>query len=271
MSAVRSLWKGFLRLGNVSCGVKLTGAWTEAETIHFRILNRKTRQPVKAAYIDEVTEKTVEPDDQVKGYEVDKNEYLLLEPEEIAALKPLSQHVMTIDGFVNRSEVDPLYYEKPYYLSPADKPSTDPFSLLRDAMVKTDKVALATVVLWQRERHVLLEPLGKGIVLTILRDAKEVVPASKVFGDLEDVKIDPEMTEIASLLIDKKATHFDPSKFEDEYEDALRKLVESKRTGKAMPKPAPRPKESVKDLAGLLRRSLEQEGIIRPNGKKRNT
>ncbi len=268
MSAPRAVWKGFLRLGNVTCSVKLTGAVTEAETIHFKILNRLTRQPVKAAYVDEVTEKTVEPDDQVKGYEVDRNEYLLLEPDEIAALKPLSEHIMTVDGFVDVAEVDPIYFDKPYYVSPADKASLEPFSLVREAMLKTKKVALASVVLWQRDRHVLLEPLGKGILLTILRNAKEIVPASKVFGQMEDVKIDPDMTEIASMLIDKKATHFDPSKFEDAYEDALRQLIESKRTGKPAPKPAPRPKENVKDLASILRKSLEAEGGEPPKGKK---
>ena len=130
------------------------------------------------------------------------------------------------------------------------------------------KVALASVVLWQRERHVLLEPLGRGILLTILRNAKEVVPASKVFGQMDDVKIDPHMTEIASMLIDKKTTHFDPTKFEDAYEDALRQLIESKRTGKPAPKPAPRPKENVMDLASILRKSLEAEGVEPPKGKK---
>jgi DNA end-binding protein Ku len=268
MSSVRSLWKGFMRLGNVTCGVKIVGAWTEAETIRFRILNRETKEPVKSEYIDEGTGKPVDSKDQVKGYEVNKNEYLLLDPEEIDTLKPLSTHVLTIESFVDVSEVESVYREKPYYLVPADKPSTDPFALVREAMRKTKKAALATVVLWQRERNVLLEPLDKGIVMTLLHSAKEIVPASKAFDEMGTPKIDPEMTDIASMIIDKKVTHFDPGKFEDRYEEAVRQLIESKRTGAPAPKPAPRPKENVKDLAGILRKSLEAEGLAPPKGKK---
>jgi DNA end-binding protein Ku len=271
MSSVRSLWKGFLRLGNVTCGVKIAGAWTEAETISFRTLNRETKEPVKSAYVDAGTGKPVEADNQVKGYEVNKNEYLLIEPSDLDALKPLSEHILTIDGFVDSAEVDPVYREKPYYLYPADKPSTDAFAVIREALNKTGAAGLASVVLFQRERHVLLEPLDKGILMTILHNAKEIVPASKAFGEIEAPKIDPEMTEIASLIIDKKVTHFDPSKFTDHYEEALRQLIESKRTGAPMPKPSPKPKENVKDLAGILRKSLEAEGIAPPKEKKSAT
>ncbi|MDH6231951.1 Ku protein [Mesorhizobium soli] len=126
MSSVRSLWKGFMRLGNVTCGVKIVGAWTDAETVHIRILNRETKEPVKPAYIDEGTGKEVETKDQVKGYEIDKNEYLLLAPSDLDTLKPLSNHVLTIENFVDLSDVGQVYRDKPYYLAPADKPSTDP-------------------------------------------------------------------------------------------------------------------------------------------------
>ncbi|PSJ51428.1 Ku protein [Pseudaminobacter soli (ex Li et al. 2025)] len=268
MSNVRSLWKGFMRLGNVTCGVKIVGAWTEAETIHFRILNRETRGPVKSEYIDEGTGKPVDAEDQVKGYEINKNEYLLLEPAEIDTLKPLSNHVLTIENFVDVSEVEAVYRDKPYYLVPADKLATDPFALLREAMRRTGKAALATVVLWQRERHVLIEPLGKGMVMTLLNSAKQIVPEKKAFDEMGTPKIDPEMTDIASLIIDKKVTHFDPSKFEDHYEEALKQLIESKRTGAPPPKPSPEPKENVKDLAGILRKSLEVEGLAPPKGRK---
>jgi DNA end-binding protein Ku len=268
MSSVKAMWKGFLRLGNVTCGVKIAGAWTEADTISFRTLNRETKEPVKSAYIDAGTGKPVETDNQVKGYEVNKNEYLLIEPVDLDALKPLQEHILTVDGFVDSAKIDPVYREKPYYLYPADKPSTDAFAVIREALNKTGAAGLASVVLFQRERHVLLEPLDKGILMTILHNAKEIVPASKAFGEIEVPKIDPEMTEIMSLIMDKKTTHFDPSKFEDHYEEALRQLIESKRTGQPMPKPAPRPKENVKDLAGILRKSLEAKGIAPPKGKK---
>lgn len=161
MGTVRALWKGFIRLGNTTCGVRLTGAWTAAEMTHFKTLNRQTREPVKSAYVD-------------------AEDFLLLETDEIAALKPLSRHVITLESFIDRAEVDPIDFEKPYYLSPVDDPPMEPFSLLREAMRKSGMAALATIVLFQRECHVLLEPLDKGILLTILRSPKEVVSASKV-------------------------------------------------------------------------------------------
>lgn len=247
--------------------MKIAGAWTDAETISFRTLNCETREPAKSAYLDAGTGKPLEADNQVKGDEVNKNEYLLVEPKELGALPPLQEHVLTVDGFVDKAEVDPVYREKPYYLYPADKPSTDAFAVIREALNKTGKAGLASVVLFQRERHVLLEPLDEGILMTILHNAKEIVPASKAFSDIEAPRIDPEMTEIMSLTMDKKTTHFDPSKFEDHYEEALRQLIESKRTGAPIPKPAPKPKENVKDLAGILRKSLEAEGIAPPKGK----
>lgn len=267
-TAARAVWKGFLKLGNVTCGVKLTGAVSESERIHFKILNRDTQEPVRSAYVDQQTGETVKTEDQIKGYEVDRHQYLLVEPEEIAALKLESTHVLTVDGFVDKAEVDPIYYDKPYYLMPSDKPSTDAFIVIRDAMAKTKKVGLATVVLFQRERHVTIEPMDKGMVLTTLHKHKEIVPAAKVFAELNDTKIDPEMTEIASMIIGKKITHFDPSHFEDTYEDALAQLIEAKRKGEPLPKPAPKPKENVKDLASILRKSLEAEGLAPPKGKK---
>jgi DNA end-binding protein Ku len=126
VSAPRAVWKGYLKLGAVTCGVKLVGATSEAGKIHFRILNRKDRQPVKSAYIDEATGKTVDSEDQVKGYETDKGEFLLLEPDEIKALKLQTEHTLDIDGFVDKASVDPVYFDKPYYLIPADAPSNGP-------------------------------------------------------------------------------------------------------------------------------------------------
>ncbi|WP_040692525.1 Ku protein [Pseudaminobacter salicylatoxidans] len=265
MVAPRAMWKGFLKLGSVTCAIKLAGATSEAERVHLRILNRKTREPVKAAYMDESTGKPVEREDQIKGYEVQKNEYLLIEPEEIARLKIESEHTLEIESFVEKAQVDPVYLEKPYYVYPADKPSTDAFAVIREAMRRTKKAGLASIVLSQRERHVLVEPEGNGMLMTILHSPREIVPAQKVFGDLKDRKIDPDMTEIATMIIDKKVTRFDPSKFEDQYENALLELIKAKREGKQPPKAAPRPKENVVNLADVLKKSLEKEGIASPS------
>jgi DNA end-binding protein Ku len=145
--------------------------------------------------------------------------------------------------------------------------ATDPFSLPSRGHEEAKKAALAKLVLFQRERHVLIEPLDKGILVTILHSAKEIVPASKAFAEIESPKTDPEMVDIISLIKDKKATHFDLSKFTNNYEEAIRQLIEAKRTGALMPKPARRPKENVKDLADILRKSLEAEGLAPPKGK----
>jgi len=268
-SAPRAVWKGYLRLGAVSCGVKLVGATSEAGKIHFRILNRKDKLPVKSAYIDEGTGKPVESEDQVKGYETDKGEYLLLEPDEIKALKLQTEHTLEIDGFVDKASVDPVYFEKPYYVLPADAPAREAFAVIREALEKKKVAAMACVVLYQRTRHVLIEPEGKGMLMTTLRNHNEVIAASSAFDGLKKVKVDKDMAEIASMIIDKKRTKFDPSKFDDTYEDALIAMIEAKRKGKKPPKAAPKPKENVVNLMDVLKKSLAKEGA-EPAPKKKS-
>ncbi|MGN6771925.1 MAG: Ku protein [Rhizobiaceae bacterium] len=263
-SAPRAVWKGYLKLGAVSCGVKLVGATSEAGKIHFRILNRKDKLPVKSAYVDEGTGDTVESEDQVKGYETDRGEYLLFDPDEIKALKLQTEHTLDIDGFVDKASVDPVYFEKPYYLIPADAPSNEAFAVIREALEKKKVAALACVVLYQRTHHVLIEPDGKGMLMTTLRNHNEVAAASSAFDGLKKVKVDKEMSEIATLIIDKKQTTFDPSKFEDRYEDALAAMIEAKRKGKKPPKATPKPKENVVNLMDVLKKSLAKEGSAPP-------
>jgi DNA end-binding protein Ku len=267
VSAPRAVWKGYLKLGAVTCGVKLVGATSEAGKIHFRILNRKDRQPVKSAYIDEATGKTVDSEDQVKGYETDKGEFLLLEPDEIKALKLQTEHTLDIDGFVDKASVDPVYFDKPYYLIPADAPSNEAFAVIREALTRKKAAAMACIVLYQRTHHVLIEPEGKGMLMTTLRNHNEVVAASSAFESLRKVKVDKEMADIASMIMDKKRTKFDPTKFEDTYEDALIAMIEAKRKGKKPPKAAPRPKENVVNLMDVLKKSLAQEGKAAPKKK----
>jgi DNA end-binding protein Ku len=269
-TAPRAIWKGFLKLGAVSCGVKLVGATTEAEKIHFRILNRKDRLPVKSAYLDEGTGKTVEAEDQVKGYETDKGEFLLLEPDEIKALKLQTEHTLDIDGFVEKSAVDPVYLEKPYYMVPADAASAEAFAVIREALARKKMSAMACIVLYQRTHHVLIEPKAKCMLMTTLRNHNEVVAASSAFEGLKKRKVDKDMAEIASMIIDKKKTSFDPGKFEDTYEEALIAMIDAKRKGRKLPKAAPRPKENVVDLMDVLKKSLASEsgGAKRPAKKK---
>ncbi|RUW87807.1 Ku protein [Mesorhizobium sp. M7A.F.Ca.US.010.02.1.1] len=273
MVALRAVWKGFLRVGSVSCGVKIVGATSEASKIHFKILNRKDGLPVKSAYLDEETGDVVEAEDQIKGYEADKDDFIHVEPDEIKKLKLTSQHTLDVDSFVPVAEIDTRFLEKPYYLIPADGASLEAFAVLRDAMAKKRVAARSCVVLYQRGREVLIQPLGKGMLLTELRTHNEMTSEDTVFDDVKSPKYDADLLEIAGLLIDKKVTKFDPSKFEDTYEDALIAMIDAKRKGKKPPKPAPKPKENVVDLASVLRKSLANEGINqdRPKAKGRKS
>lgn len=263
----RAVWKGFLKLASVSCAVKLTGATTESETVHFRTLNRTTKTPVHSIYVDEGTGRPVDNEDQVKGYELDNEEFVLIEPKEIKKLKLESEHTLEIDQFVDPITVPSLYREKPYYLYPADKVATEPFAIVREAMACTKMAGMASLVLYQRERPVLIEPMGKGLLMTTLRYGNWGVEANDVFSGLHKVDVDPEMAEIASLIIEKKTGKFEPSGFEDTYEAALLELIKAKQQGKKPSKSVPAPRENVINLAEILRNSLKKEGGKQPAGK----
>ena len=268
--APRAVWTGFLKLASVSCAVKLSGATTESETVHFRTLNRKTKTPVHSIYVDETTGKPVESEDQVKGYELDNEQFIIVEPEEIKRLKVELEHTLEIDSFVDPATVPSLYREKPYYLYPADKVATEPFAVIREAMTRKKMAGIACIVLYQRERPVIIEPMGKGLLMTTLRYENWVVEARDVFSDLRKIDVDPEMAEIASLIIEKKTGKFEPTGFEDTYENALLTLIKAKQQGKKPPKPVEAPRENVINLADVLRKSLQKEGGKRPASKSRN-
>lgn len=269
MMALRAVWKGFLKFEAVTCVVKLISATSESEKVHFRILNRKDRLPVKSAYLDEETGDLVETSDQVKGYELDNGEFLAIEPDEIKKLKLASEHTLEVEETVDADDIDPRYLEKPYYIVPADDMAAEPFAVIREALAKKRAAARACVVLYQRGREVVIEPEGKGLLMTTLRDHDEVVSERRAFDGLKDIKADPEMIEIATLLIDKKTGKFDPSDFEDRYEDALAKMLDAKKAGRKPPKPAAPPKQNVVNLADVLKKSLAKEGINRsvPKGR----
>jgi DNA end-binding protein Ku len=266
--ALRAVWKGFLKFGGVSCGIKLINAASESEKIHFRILNRKDRLPVKAAYVDEITGDIVGAEDQVKGYELNKGEYLLIEPEDIKKLKPTTEHLLEVEETVDLASIDQRYLDKPYYVVPADAMSKEPFAVIRKALAAKKAAARASIVLYQRGREVVIRPYGDGMMMTTLRNAKDVVSEKAIFDGIKVPKTDPEMVEIATLLIDKKIGKFDPSKFEDRYENALIEMINAKKAGKKPQKPAAPPKENVVNLADVLRKSLEKEGIKTDKARK---
>jgi DNA end-binding protein Ku len=259
--ALRAVWKGFLKFGSVSCGIKLINAASESEKIHFRILNRKDRLPVKSSYVDEITGDVVETEDQMKGYQLENGDYLLIEPEEVKKLKHVTDHTLEVDETVELSSIDQRYLDKPYYVVPADSVSQEPFAAIREALTKKKAAARSCIVLYQRGREVVIQPHGKGLMMTTLRNANEVVSEKAIFDGIKAPKADPEMIEIASLLIDKKVGKFDPQDFEDRYENALIEMINAKKAGRKPPKPAAPPKENVVNLADVLRKSLEKEGI----------
>jgi DNA end-binding protein Ku len=261
-SAPRAAWKGFLRVGSVSCGVKIVGVVTEAEKIRFNVLNRKTGNRVRSVYVDEETEKEVTTDQQQKGWEMDKGDFLPIDADEIKALKLSSEHTLDIDEFVPIKEIDTRYLEKPYYLVPADKVALEPFAVLREAMENTGMAARSCVVMYQHGHEIVIQPYGKGMLLSWLRPHADVQSEKDIFEGVPTGKQDKDLIEVASMLIDKKLTTFDPSHFEDKYEEAVVELIDAKRKGKKPPqRKIEKPKENVVNLAEVLRKSLEQEGI----------
>ncbi|PSJ64089.1 Ku protein [Pseudaminobacter soli (ex Li et al. 2025)] len=267
----RPAWKGYLKLSLVTCAVQLTNVTTNAERVSFRTINRETGNTVKRQYIDAVTGKPVEDKNEVKGYPIDKDQFLLVEEDEIEALHIESEHTMSLDGFVDKSEIEQIYLDTPYYLSPSDKVSEEAFAVIRDALAARKMAGLASIVLYRRERPAVIEPLGKGMLLTTLRYQNTVRKPATVFDDIDDVKIDDEMIELATHIIDKKRIKFDPSKFEDHFENALLEFIRAKKAGREPPvvKPSPQP-SNVVNLFDALKKSLASEGIAEDEdgGKK---
>ena len=267
--AVRPAWKGYIKLSLVTCAVELFNATTATEKVSFRILNRATGNTVHRQYVDAETGKPVTEDDLVKGYEVDNGEYVLVEEDEIEAVQIESSHTLSLDGFVEKAEIDPIYLDTPYYLAPADEVSEEAFAVIRDALAARKMGGMARIVLYRRERPVVIEPRDKGMLLTTLRFEKLVRKPGEIFDAIDKVRTDDEMIDLASHIIDRKKTKFDPSKFEDKYEDALLELVKAKKTGRKPPAAKAPPKPSnVINLFDALKKSLNADGSAKDAGAK---
>ncbi|MFL4972597.1 MAG: Ku protein [Microvirga sp.] len=257
--AARANWKGYLKLSLVSCAVALYPATSTSSRVRFNTLNRATGNRVKQQYIDPATGETVDAEDRVKGYEVGKNAYVFIEDEELDAIKIESTHTIDIESFVPVEQVDKRYLEAPYYIAPDDKVAQEAFAVIRDAMKEKGKAGIARVVISRRERMVLLEPLGKGIMATMLRYPYEVRGEEPYFEDIPELNIPKEMRDLAGHIIETKSADFEPAKFEDRYENAMIELVKSKETGRPVAAPeAPRP-SNVVNLMDALRKSIAAE------------
>src|SRR5919197_194529 len=202
--AARTQWKGYLKLSLVSCPVALypaAGA-TGSERVSFHVLNRSTGSRVKRQFVDAETGAAVEPDEQVKGYEVGKGEHTIVEDDEIAAIRIESTQPIDIDSFVRRAEVDDRYLDTPYYIAPSDRVGQEAFAVIREAMRKKGVVGIARVVLQRRERILMLEPFGKGLLAVTLRYANQVRSESAAFEDIADVQVQRELLDLAAHIVD---------------------------------------------------------------------
>jgi DNA end-binding protein Ku len=258
--APRPNWKGYLKLSLVSCPVALFPATTTSERVSFRTLNRATGNRVRRQFVDEQTGEPVETEEQVKGYEVGKGEFIQVEDDELKSIQIESNHTIDIERFVPRAEIDELYLDTPYYLTPTDRVGEEAFAVIRDAMRAEKMVGLARVVLFRRERLMMLEPRGKGIAATTLRFANEVHAAANYFDEIPDAAIPKEMLELAEHIIEKMTGKFQPEEFQDRYENAVIELIRSKQKGMPI-KPQPTHRQAnVINLMDALRRSVEGAG-----------
>jgi DNA end-binding protein Ku len=257
--APRPAWKGYLKLSLVTCAVELSGATTQGEKLSFRTLNRQTGNAVRRQYLDAASGKPVDETNEVRGYEVEKDEFLIIEDEDIQAVQIESSHTLSLDSFVEKADVDPVYVEKPYYLTPADKVSEEAFAVIRQALENKKMAGLARIVLYQRERPCLIEPFGKGMLLTTLRYGDTVRQADEAYEGHDKLKIDKDLLELATKVIERKKGKFDPSTFEDRYEKAVLDFIKSrKKSGKKAPA-RPEPEEGPSNVINLfdaLKKSL---------------
>ncbi|BAR63452.1 DNA end-binding protein Ku [Bradyrhizobium diazoefficiens] len=254
--APRANWKGFLRLSLVTCPVALYPATSESEKISFNQLNRTTGHRIKYLKVDADTGDEVPNEDIVKGYEVEKGQFIEVTKEELEEVALESTRTIEIDEFVDRSDIDPRYLIRPYYLRPDGKVGHDAFAVIRETIREMDKVAIGRVVLTSREHIIALEARDKGLIGTLLRYPYEVRDPAEYFDDIQDVKVTKDMLDLAKHIVNQKAGSFEPDKFEDHYETALVDLINQKRAGKVI-RPKERPKgENVVDLMDALRKSV---------------
>lgn len=266
--AARAIWKGHLGVGELSCAVALYAAATTSERISFHIVNYKTGNRVRREYVDEQTGKPVDRDDQVKGYETAKNNYVILEPEEIAAAVPAGDKTLSVENFIPCNEVDTTYFDKPYFLRPADDSAEAAFAVIREGMRKKKVAALARAVLFRRVRSVLIRPRGRGLLANTLNFNYEVLPAADAFTDMPTLTIRGEMLDLAKHIIDTKRGAFDPAAFNDRYDAALAELVKAKAEGRDIEKPKKKQQGEVVDLMQALRDSAAAAGKARGKAKR---
>jgi DNA end-binding protein Ku len=266
--APRSFWKGYLKLSLVTCPVAMTPATSESDKVRFHTLNRATGNRVLSHYVDSVSGKPVDEDDEVKGYERGEGEYVMLEDDELEAVALESTRTIDIKMFVPRESIEWIWYDTPHYLTPNDPVGEEAFSVIREAMQATGTVGISRVVLYRRERAVMLEPRDQGIVLWTLRYGDEVRDPADYFADIKTEKLEPQLVSLVSELIGKKTVAWDPMLLGDPVQAQLLKLIAAKKKGKRPAKaktPSERP-TNVVNIMDALRKSVAADEK-RPKGR----
>ncbi len=252
-------WKGYLRLSLVSCPIQLFPATSESEKISFNQINKETGNRVRYRKVDDTTGEEVRPENIVKAYQISKGQYVEFTDEELEAVAIDSTRTIDIDQFVPKTEIDDLYYVRPYYIAPEGDVGQEAFIVIRNAIQQMNMVALGRLVLTSREHVIALEARGKGLMGTLLRYPYEVRADADYFEDIPDLKIGKDMMELAKHIVESKAGHFHPEQFEDHYETALKDLIDKKAKGVKI---APRPERAAAPVINLmeaLRRSVASQ------------
>jgi DNA end-binding protein Ku len=257
--AARAYWKGYLKLSLVSCPIAFFPATTEREKISFNQLNKETGHWVRYRKVDAETGDEVPQENIVKGYEIAKGEYIELDPEELEAVAIDSKRTLEIDEFVPKKDIDELYLRDPYYIVPDGDVGQQAFAVIRDAIRKEGMVALGKVVFTTREHIIALEPRDNGLVGTTLRYPYEVRQAKDYFDVIEDEKVPKDMLDLAAHIVESKIGKFQPDKFEDEYENALKELLRKKQKGERIERPKEPSRTNVVNLMDALRQSVKVE------------
>jgi DNA end-binding protein Ku len=264
--ALRPYWSGQIRLSLVSLPVNIYPALSRSRQIPLHEIYRKTGQRVHHQNV--VDGEEIDRDDIVKGYEVEKGEYVILEPEEIKDLKIPSKKILEITQFVDKGAIDAIYYETPYFVTPEGKSGEDAFTVIRDALRQTGKVGLGQLAISGRERLCAIKPCGSGIMLETLRYEDEIRKSDPYFGDIGEGEADKDELSLAKELIKRKTASFKPEKFHDHYREALQELINSKLEHRAPREVVDeKPAGKVINLMDALRKSLKEQNA-KPTTKK---
>lgn len=262
----RATWKGHLRLSLVSCPVRLYNAVSSNRRVSFNLLHQETHNRVRMVPHDP-ERGAVERGELVRGYEYERDRYVVVNDEDLAKIRLESSETIDIERFVDAAEADPIYFDSPYYLAPDGPIAEETFRVIRDAMTRKNKIALSRVVLSSREHLIAISVRDKGLMVTTLRTVDEVREDAPYFADIGDEPPEPELIELAEQLIDKKSGAFEPTSFHDRYQDALLDLVRAKIKGEE-PVIAKAPERGkVINLMDALKRSVGEAGEAKPPAK----